>query len=393
MATGPPADTGTLLRDRAGAASRSRPIAFHPPAIGAITAAVGALVFLFGILSALYVEPTIYRDALTGYDPPFDAVAGLLLLALSFRIRERTTVAWLFSLFAPLLTLSIAALSPNVYSILSAAASTLLVAMIYPYRVGFYRGSAAGPEATQMLVVVAALLSILFGMVGARFLATEFSPPIQGWNEALYFTVATISTNGANYLPLTNTARLFAVLLILFGVGTFLTAVVVLFVPFLERRLQSLAARLERAQMEELRDHVIVCGTSGEARASVDALREAGSRTILLSTDPKTIEVLRAEGYRTHLGDPSSEETLRGAGIDRARALVAAMDSDAENLLTVITARGIRPNLRIIALAKQADTLPKLEKAGANQAISLVRVAGRLVSAAALEASGGAPVG
>jgi len=363
------------------------PFVYRPRALAVLTASVGALVLLVGILSSLFVEPTVFHDPFTGYDPPFDAVAGLLLLGLSLRIGNRSPVAWIFSLLAPALTIFIAVLSPNLYSITAAGASTLLVTMIYPYRAGFYFGSATGPEATQLLVVVAALLSILFGMVGSRWLSGQFSPHLQGWGDSLYFTVATISTNGTNFSPDTDTARLFTVLLILFGVGTFLSAVVVLFLPFLERRLEAITVRLERAQMEDLNDHVIICGTSSEARATADSLREMGVRAVLLSGDAGAIESLRAEGYRTRRGDPSSEEALETVGIRRARALVAAQESDAENLLTVITARGLVPQLRIVAVASQAHSLGKLQKAGANETISLVAVAAKLVSAAALDRS------
>ena len=377
--------------DSAGPAPGSRrdprvnpPLVYRPTTIGLLVAGVGVGVFLLGLLSSIYIEPAVYRDAFTGYDPPFDAVAGLLLLALALRIRDRSLVAWLFSLLAPALTISIAVLSPNLFSIAAAGAATLLVPIIYPYRSGFYRGSATGPEATQLLVVVSALLTVLFGMVGSRYLAQEFSPSIGGWGDSLYFTVATVSTNGTNFSPVTDSARIFVVLLILFGVGTFLTAVVVLFVPFLERRLVAITARLERAQMEELHDHVIICGATLEARAAATTLRQLGVSSVLLSTDSKSVEALQADGFRTHLGDPSSEDVLREVGIDRARALIAVEHSDAENLLTVITARGLKPALRIVALATQLHALAKLKKAGANEAFSLVTLAGKLVSDAAL---------
>jgi voltage-gated potassium channel len=350
-----------------------------------VTASVGGVVLLLGILSGLHPEPNVFRDFLTGYDPPFDAIAGLLLLVLSLRIGSRTPVAYIFSLIAPALAIFIALFSPNLYSITAAGATTLLVAAIYPYRVGFYYGSATGPEATQLLVVVAALLSLLFGMVGSRWLAAEFSPNLSGWGDSLYFTVATVSTNGTNFTPETDTARLFTVLLILFGVGTFLSAVVVLFLPLLERRLAAITARLERAQMEDLNDHVIICGTTSEAKAVADSLRELGVRSVMLSSDPVTLESLRAEGYRVHRGDPSSEEALQSVGLSRARALIATQATDAENLLTVITARGMAAGLRIVAVANQPHSLPKLQKAGANEAISVVSVAAKLVSAAALE--------
>jgi voltage-gated potassium channel len=370
---------------RSAAAPRVEPpLAYRAPTIGILTASIGLFVFLLGMLSALYPEPEIYRNALTGYDPPFDAVAGTLLAALAFRIRERSPVAWLFSLLAPALTIFVGLLSPNLYSILSAGSTTMLVTLIYPYRAGFYRGSATGPEARQLLVLVAALVSILSGTVGSRWLHDQFSPKVGGWADSLYFTVATISTNGSNFVPVTDEARLFVVALIVLGVGTFLSAVVVLFLPFLERRLERIAARLERAQMEDLSQHVIICGATAEARATAESLREQGIRSILLSSDTKAVDHLRAEGYRTRLGDPSSEEELRAVGIDRARALVVAQESDAESLLTVITARGMLPGLRIVAIAAGPHILAKLEKAGANEAISLVAVAARLVSAAAL---------
>lgn len=368
-------------------APRRPPLVYRPPLIGLLTALAGAVILLLGLLSVEFVPHPIFQDPLTGSEAPFDAIAGLLLMALSPRIRDRSPIAWLFSLLAPALTVFIAALSPTAFSIGSAAVALFVVAFIYPYRVGFYRGSPAGPEATQLAVLVAALLSLLFGLVGAHLLSGEFSPAIGGWSGALFFTVSTISTTGPPYVPTTDAARDFETLLILFGVGTFLTAVVVLFVPFLERRLQSIVVRLERTQMEDLRDHVIICGLSAEACATAASLRELGIRTVLVAADEKHAEAVRSEGYRTHVGDPSSEEVLRFVGLDRARAFVAALDSDAENLLAVITARGLRPDLRIVAVAKQPESLPKFEKAGASETINPVRVAARLMSSAALERS------
>jgi voltage-gated potassium channel len=294
-------------------------------------------------------------------------------------------VAWLFSLLAPALTVFAAIVSPNPFSLASAVAACGLVALIFPYSVGFFRGATSGPESTQLLVVVAALLSLLSGMAGARWLGDQFKPPIHGWTQALYFTVTTISTNGSEYAPQSDTAAAFVVVLILLGVGTFLSAVVVLFLPFLERRLQRIAQRLERAQMEDLSDHVVICGASAAARATAASLREDGVRSIILSPNSEAVDLLRGEGEAAHLGEPSNEDDLRAVGIDRARALVAADDSDAENLLTVITARGILAGLRIVAVATSPASLAKLRRAGANEAISAVAVAAKLVSAAVLE--------
>jgi voltage-gated potassium channel len=373
------ADRGRIRRDIRGASG------LRGTQLALATAATGGFLLAMGFLSSLLALPNLYTDFLSGYDPPFDAIAGTLLLAISFRLQDRSVVAWLFSLLAPALTIFAAVFSPNPYSLASALAATTLVALIIPYRTGFFRGSVSGPASTQLLVIVAALLSMLFGMVGGRALGDDFAPKIHGWTDALYFTVTTISTNGSEYAPMTDLARSFVVVLVLLGVGTFLSAVVVLFLPFLERRLERIAQRLERAQMDELADHIIICGASAAARATATTLREDGLRSVLLSPDSEAVNLLRAEGHSAHLGEPSSEDDLRAVGIDRARALVAADDSDAENLLTVITARGIQARLRIVAVATSPNSLSKLRKAGANEAISAVAVAAKLVSAAVLE--------
>ncbi len=348
------------------------------------TASTGLFLVAMGLLSGVLIAPDLIRDALSGYDAPFDVIAGILLVALSFRVSGQSAVVWFFSLLAPALTIFIALFSPNAFSLAAAAAATMLVAFIFPTRCGAYVGTVSRPESTQLMVVVAALLSLLAGIVGARYLGADFSPPIQGWSEALYFTVATISTNGSQYVPRTDAARDFVVVLILLGVGTFLSAVVVLFQPFLERRLERIAQRLERAQMQGLSDHVIVCGESTTARAAAEAMRGRGVPTVLLVPDGRAVDRLRADGFAATVGEPSSEEDLRTVGIDRARALVAADDSDAENLLTVITARGLEAQLRIVAVATSPANAGKLRRAGANEAISAITVAARLVTIAAI---------
>ncbi len=353
--------------------------------LGWAAAATGFALLFLAFADALHPLREFYRGGFAGFDPPFDAISGILLIVLSFRIRERSPVAWVFSLIAPLLTGAIAILSPDLFSIPAALAATAYVVVLYPYRGAFYRGSATGPDAVGLMVVMVALLSLLFGVVGARRLGGEFSPPIQDWGQAIYFTVTTISTNGSNINPTTGTAQWFVVALILLGVGTFLSAIVVLFLPFLEHRLELIGHRLERAHRQELGHHVIGCGAGPEAAAAARTLREQGVPVVVVSQDVKLLEALKVEGLRTHVGDPSSEEDLKLVGIERARSIVVCQDSDAANLLTVITARALQPQLRIVAAAMSDQSLPKLRRAGATEAISVVGVAAQLMSAAALD--------
>ncbi len=366
------------------------PPGYPPHTLSIATALVGSFLFVVGIVSAYVPSPEIYPGILPGYEPPFEAVAGVLLLALSFGLRQSSRIAWLFSTIAPAITIGIAVLSPDVFSFASAALSILLFGFLYPSRIRFYRGTIFGAVTAQYAVLIGALTSLLYGIVGARLLGGDFdpSPGIRTWSQSLYFTVATISTNGSNYTPLTDEARLFTVILILFGVSAFLSAVVAFFVPFLEQRLERVANRLERSQMEQLNDHVVVCGTSPEVRAIVEAFRERHVPSVILGTDAGAINQFDVEGFRTHLGESSSEEALGDVGIRRARALVAADPSDAENLLTVITVRSLLPTIPIVAIASASASIPKLRKAGATEVISIISVAARLVIDAALRKGG-----
>jgi voltage-gated potassium channel len=357
---------------------------FDSAALSIFTAAAGAFLLGAGVASSYLAPPDLYPGILVNYDPPFDAVGGVLLLALSIGIRQESRVAWLFSTVAPAITIAIAVLSPNIFSLACAGLAVLLLAVLYPSRALFRRGPLLGTETAQYAVLVVALASVLLGMVGGRFLGSQFSPRVDTWSQALYFTITTISTNGSTTIPLTDDARLFVVALIIFGVSAFLSAIVVFFVPFLERRIAGVASRLERTQMEQLSQHVIVCGTSPEVRAVAEAFRHRDVPVVVLSPDANEIQLLQSEGHYAHLGESSSEDALRDVGVDRARALVAADSSDAENLLTVMTVRSMVPSLPVVAVASSDASIPKLRRAGASEAISLINVAAQLVLTAAL---------
>jgi hypothetical protein len=376
---------GRLVARAYGRAALRSPRLYRGPYFGLAAAGIGGFMLVAGLISAQRPAVELYSTPFAGYDAPFDAVAGLLLLAQAYPIRRRSPVAWLFSTPVPVLAGAIAVLSPNPLSTASAVLSAGYLLLLHPYRSSFYLGSATGPEGTSLLLVAASLMTTLLGTVGGEWLGTDFSPPIHGWGQSIYFTIGTISTFGSQYVPVDNAARALVIVLLLLGLGTFLSAIVVLVGPFLGRQLSQMSGRLERQQMDELEQHVIVCGTSPEAQATAQALREEGVRLVVLAADATAIEHLHAEGFRTHVGDPSAEEDLKFVGIDRARALIVAQDSDAATLLTVITARALHPGLRIVAVAASESSLAKLRRAGATKAIRVVQVAAQLISAAALD--------
>jgi voltage-gated potassium channel len=74
--------------------------------------------------------------------------------------------------------------------------------------------------------------------------------------------------------------------------------------------------------------------------------------------------------FPTVVGDATLDSTLRRAGLERAGALIAALEGDAENLFVTLSARAIKPDLFIVARARQDESVPKLANAGADRVVN-----------------------
>jgi voltage-gated potassium channel len=96
-------------------------------------------------------------------------------------------------------------------------------------------------------------------------------------------------------------------------------------------------------------------------------------------------ERLIGEGHLTIVGDAADDETLQRAGIERARGLIAAISTDADNVYVTLTAKGIRPDLMVVARAQEESAEKKLFKAGANKVILPYQSAGQILAHSALK--------
>ena len=214
---------------------------------------------------------------------------------------------------------------------------------------------------------------------------------IEGWSllDSFYMTVITISTVGFTEVHHLDTAgRLFTSLLIVGGVGTMLYAFGVFAETlseghFLEfRRVR----RLER-QVSALRGHYIVCGYGRIGTQVVSEFASAGHSYVVIDNNAEAIERLRAEDRLHIAADAASEEALKEAGIEHARALISAVDSDERSVYITLIARALNPTLWIVARAGQPASIRRLELAGANQAVSPYLMAGHRMAEMALDPS------
>jgi voltage-gated potassium channel len=224
-----------------------------------------------------------------------------------------------------------------------------------------------------------AMLSSVFvlGTIGYVILGFSFL-------DAVYQTVTTVATVGFREVqPLDEAGKVFTIVLILVGVGTALYTFSVVLETLLEGHLSRLFGRrrMER-QIEAMQGHVIVCGWGRVGRAIGAELTGANAELVVVDLDATR---LADAGLPVLVGDASEDRILEQAGVMRARALVAALDSDAANLFVTLSARALRPDLFIVARARLEESEEKLRRAGADRVVNPQSIGGARIAAFVLQ--------
>jgi voltage-gated potassium channel len=204
------------------------------------------------------------------------------------------------------------------------------------------------------------------------------------WNGFVW-TIDTVATTGSIQAPQDTAGEAVKVILTLLGVGTLFYALVSTTELVVTGELGTLLAeRRVRKMTDRLRDHYIVCGFGRVGRQVASDLRAAGAPYVVIDADAANREAAYAPGVRFINARPSDDDALRDAGIARARAIVACVDSDAENIFIALTARELRPDIAIVARASQEENEKKLRRAGVDRVISPYKSSGTEMARLAL---------
>ncbi len=211
---------------------------------------------------------------------------------------------------------------------------------------------------------------------------------IEGWPwfDGFYMTLFTITTVGYTELrPLSRAGRIFNSCIILGGVTTVFFAIGLITQWAIEAQLgRHFGRRRQKRMLDKLTDHYIVCGAGRVGRSVVHELVRNEAPLAVVDSNHDRVEWALEQGHVAVVADATEEETLHAVHIERAKGLVAALPTDAENLYVVLTARGLNSGITIASRATDDQAAAKLRRAGANTVLTPYAFTGHRLAQAML---------
>lgn len=204
--------------------------------------------------------------------------------------------------------------------------------------------------------------------------------------ESLYATIVTLATVGyGDFYPHTLEGRIFAIFLIIFGVGTMAYTFATVMENFMEGRLKKVLGKgkLER-HLKKMKDHYIICGCGKIGYFICKELAAEGVDFVVIDNNPEIIQRIEEEGFPYVNGSATEDDALLAAGVEKAKGVVCALPSDADNLYIVLTAKELNPHVYIFSRFEEELSERRLIKAGADRVISPYKVGGMRMTQAIL---------
>ncbi len=238
---------------------------------------------------------------------------------------------------------------------------------------------------TQQAAIAALVGAQVYVTAGTYALREDFTN-VTSLTDALYFAVVTSSTVGYGDIaptPESEAAKLFALSAIVLGTSSFALALGSVLGPAIQDRISRALGTMTDSQLELLEDHVLVLGYGDLTEPILDELHDL-SEFVVVTDDAEHATALQQRDVPVLTADPSDEEPQLRAGIERSRAVVAATQDDARDALAILTARQLRPDVRIVAAATDRENVKKLRRAGADSVISPAVIGGHMLVQSAL---------
>jgi voltage-gated potassium channel len=227
---------------------------------------------------------------------------------------------------------------------------------------------------------IAALLSLTLCVGTAGFVVLE------GYSifDAFYMSLITITTVGYGEIhPLSQTGRAFNSFLIFFGVAAMFIALGAMTQSIIELELQDrYGKRRKKKMIDSLKDHFIVCGVGRVGRNAAYELQRLQAPFIVIDRNEERVKRAMQMGMLAVVADATRDDTLRAAGVMRAKGLIASLAGDAENLFIILSAKSLNPNLTVVTRASEEEAEVKLRRAGADTVFTPYTIVGHRLAQA-----------
>lgn len=303
-------------------------------------------------------------------------VIGVFLIIMAIGMLLRSKLAWVIVILILAASLIFGILKP------SASSSTLLVynvillvATLVSYR-SFQRSSVA---AGTLFAVTSIALLLVYAVFGSLELGAQFKPPITDLATALYFSVVTVTTVGyGDITPQTIEAKLFVVSFIVLAVAIFAVSLGAILVPVINGRLASLLKPGEKKMQRS--NHFVIVGDT--------ALGDYTCRELQARHEQITFIHKQEGASTTHagqdivVGNPSSLEVLRKAGVEQAKAVLALSEDDNENAFMVLAVRELAPTVKTVVRVRDLHNLESVKRVHPDLIFSPQLLGGELLAMA-----------
>src|SRR5215469_10615561 len=226
----------------------------------------------------------------------------------------------------------------------------------------------------QRFLLIFGLLTFILIVGTAGFVLLEH----YSWFDAFYMTLTTITTVGyAEIRPLDHAGRVFNSFLIIFGVFAMFLAIGAMTQTIIELELQDrYGKRRMKRMIHHLNDHFIVCGFGRVGRNASSEFQRANVPFLIIDRSEQRVEKAISAGMLAVAADATRDDSLREAGVLRAKGLIAALPSDAENLFIILSAKTLNPQLTVVTRASEEEAGEKLRRAGADTVLTPLSMAG-----------------
>ena len=236
----------------------------------------------------------------------------------------------------------------------------------------------------NIIIALSSLFAVfLFGVVGYTIIERDNSA--EGWTlfDAIYMTVITLTTVGYEDENMSDNGKVFTVFLLIGGFGVCAYSISATTAFIIEGQLHEIFRRRKMdKRIYKLSNHYIICGLGDTGVHALDELIQANVDFVAIEREESRINyLLETRDFLYVAGDATDDEILIRAGVERALGLISSLSTDQDNLFTVLSAKQLNPDLRVVSKAVEDNSPSKLLKAGATDVVLADQIGGaRLAS-------------